>query len=391
MSIPTCTAIARAVPALSPVSSTGASPITFRSAIAAALVGLGWSATANMARAWPSHAAMTAVWPCSRAAFSACFSTPGTTTRRSRKTSSRPIVTTVPPTRPVAPTPGMARNSSSAGRVPSSASAARAIARAIGCSLPFSTAPTSESASSRRTPSMQTTSTSVISPVVTVPVLSSTTVSMRRVLCSTSIPLMTMPICAARPLPTISAVGVARPSAHGHAMISTATAALNAASVCLPADSPNTSVRNEIANTTGTNTALTLSATRCTGAFVACASRTSLAMRAKVVSEPTRVARTSRRPFRFTVAAVTESPRETSAGTLSPVIMLTSTEDAPSSTVPSTAIFSPGRTTTMSSTRTTDAGMDTSTPSRSTVACLAPSASNARSASPAECFAFVSR
>ena len=136
------------------------------------------------------------------------------------------------------------------------------MARAIGCSLAFSTAPTSDSASCRLMPSMQTTSTRVISPVVTVPVLSSTTVSMRRVLCSTSIPLITIPICAARPLPTMSAVGVARPSAHGHAMMSTATAALNAASVWRPADNPNTSVRNEIANTTGTNTALTLSATR---------------------------------------------------------------------------------------------------------------------------------
>ena len=114
-------------------------------------------------------------------------------------------------------------------------------------------------------------------------------------------------------------------------------------------------------------------------------------MRAKVVSDPTRVARTSSRPFRFTVAEVTWSPLATSTGTDSPVIMLMSTDDAPSSTVPSTAIFSPGRTTTMSSTRTTDAGMDTSVPSRSTVACLAPSASSARSASPAECFAFVSR
>ena len=147
----------------------------------------------------------------------------------------------------------------------------------------------------------------------------------------------------------------------------------------------------EMANTTGTNTALTRSATRCTGALVACASRTNLAMRANVVSDPTRVARTNRRPFRFTVAEVTWSPFATSTGTDSPVIMLMSTDDVPSSTTPSTAIFSPGRTTTMSSMRTTEAGMDVSTPSRMTVANLAPSASNERSASPAVCFARVSR
>ena len=67
-------------------------------------------------------------------------------------------------------------------------------------------------------------------PVVIVPVLSSTAVSTRRVASSTSPPLMTMPSCAPRPVPTMIAVGVARPSAHGQAMISTATAAVNASS-----------------------------------------------------------------------------------------------------------------------------------------------------------------
>jgi hypothetical protein len=65
-------------------------------------------------------------------------------------------------------------------------------------------------------------------PSVTVPVLSTTMLSMRCVASSTSPPLMTMPSCAPRPVPTMIAVGVANPSAHGHAMISTATAAVNA-------------------------------------------------------------------------------------------------------------------------------------------------------------------
>ncbi len=51
----------------------------------------------------------------------------------------------------------------------------------------------------------------------------------RRVDSSTSGPLIRMPSCAPRPVPTSSAVGVARPRAHGQAMISTATAAVNAA------------------------------------------------------------------------------------------------------------------------------------------------------------------
>ncbi len=75
-------------------------------------------------------------------------------------------------------------------------------------------------------------------PVVTVPVLSSTTVSMARVDSSTSGPLIRMPSWAPRPVPTISAVGVARPSAHGQAMISTATAAVNAAAGPAAAEEP---------------------------------------------------------------------------------------------------------------------------------------------------------
>ena len=189
----------------------------------------------------------------------------------------------------------------------------------------------------------------------------------------------------------MSAVGVAKPNAHGQAMMRTATAAVNALAVSPSRYIQTPNVPALMAKTTGTNTLLTLSANFCTGAFVACASRTSLAMRAKVVSAPTRVARTNSRPFMFTVADVTASPTVTSTGTLSPVTMLMSTLDEPSVTTPSAAIFSPGRTTTMSPSRTTEAGIDTSSPSRTTVAYLAPRASKDRSASPAECFARISK
>ena len=151
-------------------------------------------------------------------------------------------------------------------------------------------------------------------------------------------------------------------------MISTATDAVNALVPVAPVSNQNASVPNEIAKTVGTNTADTRSATFCTGAFVAWASRTSLAMRANVVSDPTRVARTSNRPVVFTVAEVTASPTVTSTGTDSPVIMEESSDDEPSTTTPSAATFSPGRTTRMSPSRTTDAGIDTSSPSRMTVA-----------------------
>ena len=73
------------------------------------------------------------------------------------------------------------------------------------------------------------TSTSDMRPVVTVPVLSNTMVSTRRVDSRISGPLITMPIWAPRPVPTRSAVGVASPNAHRQAMIRTLTAAVNAA------------------------------------------------------------------------------------------------------------------------------------------------------------------
>ena len=75
-------------------------------------------------------------------------------------------------------------------------------------------------------------------PSVTVPVLSSTIVVIRRVCSSTSGPLISTPSCAPRPVPTSSAVGVARPSAHGQAMISTATAAVNASAGVAGDDQP---------------------------------------------------------------------------------------------------------------------------------------------------------
>ena len=97
------------------------------------------------------------------------------------------------------------------------------------------------------------------------------------------------------------------------------------------------------------------------------------------------------RPFIFIVAPRTLSPGPTSSGTLSPVIVLVSIDARPSTTTPSAANFSPGRTTIKSSIRTTLAGIVFSTPSRITTASRAPRVSNARKASPALNFARVSR
>ena len=94
------------------------------------------------------------------------------------------------------------------------------------------------------------------------------------------------------------------------------------------------------------------------------------------------VARTTSRPYVFTVAPATSSPARTSTGTGSPVSIERSTADSPSSTTPSVAIFSPGRTTKRSPTASASTLTTTSWPSRSTRASRAPSSSSARIAAP---------
>ena len=149
-----------------------------------------------------------------------------------------------PRPRPSPPRPGPrgSRTPRPAGSTPCSSSAAVAIARATGCSDACSSAPASRRASARSAPSAAVTPTRLMRPVVTVPVLSSTTVSIVRVDSSTSGPLISRPSWAPRPVPTMSAVGVASPSAHGQAMISTATAAVNAKVALSPVPSQKPSV-----------------------------------------------------------------------------------------------------------------------------------------------------
>ena len=210
----------------------------------ATLVGLTVSRTARVARGSPSH--KTVIAPPRRA----------TSTSR-------------PSTTPRTPMPGRFRNSCTSGSAPTSSSAARATACAIGCSLACSTAPARRRTSARVAPFSGTTSASCIFPSVTVPVLSSTTVVIRRVCSRISGPLIRIPSCAPRPVPTISAVGVASPSAQGQAMISTATAAVNAAAESPVKASQPARVASESPITTGTKTAETRSTSRWIGAFPA--------------------------------------------------------------------------------------------------------------------------
>ncbi len=108
-------------------------------------------------------------------------------------------------------------------------------------------------------------------PSVTVPVLSSSTVSTVRVDSSTSAPLMSTPREAPRPVPTMIAVGVASPSAQGQAMTSTATARVMASETARSERIQNPKVAAAMTSTIGTNTAETRSTRASMGALPPCA------------------------------------------------------------------------------------------------------------------------
>jgi hypothetical protein len=123
--------------------------------------------------------------------------------------------------------------------------------------------------------------------------LSTTTVVISPARWSASPPFTSAPSWAARPVATMTAVGTARPMAQGHAMMSTDTAA---AMPRTKAPSPPTShhtisVTSAMPITTGTNTALTRSASCWIGAREAWASRIRRTICDSMPSRPSVVAR----------------------------------------------------------------------------------------------------
>ncbi len=122
-------------------------------------------------------------------------------------------------------------------------------------------------------------------------------------------------------------VGVARPMAHGQAMIRTATAFTRAK---LRAGSgPNTSqtrkVRAAAAITAGTNHVVTLSTSAWIGSLDPWAASTMRMICASTVSAPTLVARNVKLPVLLIVPPTTGLPSAFCTGTGSPVIMDSST------------------------------------------------------------------
>ena len=142
----------------------------------------------------------------------------------------------------------------------------------------------------------------------------------RRAVSTVSMPLQRLgvpdrtPPLAPRPVPTMIAIGVARPSAHGHAMIRTATALTSA---CArrgsgPHSAHATKASTATATTAGTNHAATRSASFWIGARLRCASPTIATICASSVSAPTRSARITKRAGAVDRAAVTRRRRRPS-------------------------------------------------------------------------------
>ena len=186
-----------------------------------------------------------------------------------------------------------------------------------------------------------------------------------------------MPPFAPTPLPTIIATGVASPRAQGQLITRTEIPLAIAKPKSAPLKIHIANVTAATPKTTGTKTPETLSAAFETGAFIEVASLTILIICERVVSSATRNALHFKKPRLFIVAPVTLSPTNLSTGMLSPVILDSSTEASPSTTIPSAGMLSPAFTIKTSPTTNSSAGIKISLPSRKTVALL-----GARSISP---------
>ncbi len=210
---------------------------------------------------------------------------------------------------------------------------------------------------------------------------------------SASAPRNRMPCSAPFPIPTMTAVGAARPMAQGQAMSRTAMKLerANRKAGAGPKTSQTPKLRIATPMTIGTKTAAIRSATFWIGGLEACAASTSWMIWARTVSRPTFVASKTNRPVLLIVAPKTSAPMRFSTGSDSPVSIDSSTAEAPSRMTPSTGIFSPGRTTTRSPTSTASTGMSTSRPSRTTRAVFARRPMSVRIASEVRPLARASR
>ena len=289
---------------------------------------------------------------------------------------------------PRTPRPSIAANFSTGSSVTCLSLAALRIATASGCSerCSIDAAHLSTSAGEIGVPSgfLAVTMWVIVGfPSVMVPVLSRSTVRTRLSRSSASPPRIRIPYSAALPVPTRIAVGVARPSAQGQAMMSTVTSATVAKITAGggPKSNHTTNAASATTRTIGTNTPAMRSASPWIGALPAWASSTMRMIWPSAASLPTRVARNVTLPVVLTVPPMTSSPGFLATDIGSPVSIDSSRADAPSVTTPSTGTRSPGLTITASPTSTASTATSVSLPSRRTWATLGRSPASRRIAS----------
>ena len=372
--------MAFAVRSLSPVSMTTRMPISCISATARLLSSRSTSATAMMPMNLPPWLKKIGIFPES-ASWQAVWRASRGTLHQPSMNSALPAAISFPSSTPASPPPGKVSNSETSPQLTPSALAFASTALASGCPLFFSSITAILSRRSGLTPFCGSRSVTSGVPEVRVPVLSSTTVFILPVCSSAVAVLNNMPLRAPVPLPVTMATGVASPRAQGQLTTSTATACESATPACSPASIHPAKVTSAIRITAGTNTADTLSASLAMGALVAEASLTIFIILEKVVSSPTLTALQRRKPETLRVAAETGEPVSLSTGRLSPVRADSLTALPPSSTVPSTGMLSPGRTTKMSPGLTCSTGTSVSLPFFTTTAVLGESFARALSAS----------
>ena len=177
-------------------------------------------------------------------------------------------------------------------------------------------------------------------PTVNVPVLSNTIASTRPACSRWDPPLIRMPRRAPLPMAALIAVGVASPTAQGHAISSMVIARRTSPVIAR--------VMADTMNEVGTKRREKFSPTVWMGARSCCASSTLAMMRPMVVWLPTASARTTRRPRTTTEPACTCDPVPTLTGRFSPVIADWLTMASPSTTSPSTGMATWSCTTTSS-------------------------------------------
>ncbi len=222
-SMPIRRATACAVIELSPVSMTILSPALCSASIACGVDSFIGSATPSSPAELPSTATNITVCPSlrDRSASSASVWSKAPIACISLLL---PTATCLPDTVARAPWPVTDSKSSYAGKSSERSFAPATIALARGCSLATSTAAARDNNSSCSNPSTGFTMTNAGRPSVSVPVLSTTTVSTFSKVSSASAFFIRTPFCAPFPVPTMIDIGVASPSAQGQAIISTATA-----------------------------------------------------------------------------------------------------------------------------------------------------------------------